>query len=68
MTDTKQDKTTAEPETFTPKVDITWPQRDGTHVVIAPEGVALPMKEAKRLAKAGALDLATGKMPAKKDE
>lgn len=63
MSDTKT--TTAEPETFTPKEDITWQQRDGTFVVIAPQGVALPMKEARRLASKKALDLSTGKMPVK---
>jgi len=68
MSDTKPTEGKADEKPFTPKEDITWKQRDGTFVVIAPAGVALPMDEARRLAKAGALDLSTGKMPAKKDE
>lgn len=68
MSDPKPELKKPEAETYTPKADITWKQRDGSVMVIAPAGVALPMAEAKRLAKAGALDMDTGKPPVAKAE
>ena len=67
MSDPKPQAAEAKPpETFKIKGEIAIPQRDGTNVVL-PEGHEMPMADAKRLEKAGVLNLNTGKQAKAKE-
>lgn len=57
----------AKTDTVVLKGEIGIPQRDGTNVVL-PAGHVLTKEQAVALVKAGLLDGATGKAPAKKAE